>query len=825
MKLIFLIISSLLVEYLSYLHGTETTSSIILNENRRSGSKEWWFPQNGDVQVVVGFTTQFSFYPTDTVQFKMQCNMTVTGLEKYDLNIFRLGYYGGLGGRKIDTIRAIQCGKQPECIFEPSSRMTDCANWEISLEWSIPNDVVTGVYVALPVVQRPSRSDTGSASMYYGNHIPFVVKQSLTQARSKGSDLLFKTADLTWVAYNTFGGWNYYRGNGSKLPSTRAYKASYNRPFTNRRYYPVGQHENFIFGTELPFIYWLEKYGYDVSYMSCADVENILVSTEQANTVSQSQSKNYVVDVAKYKVLLSIGHDEYWSPGLVDAFVNARKHCVHLAFFSGNEVFWRILWSSKDTSTDKFLRQSPSINTDKNRIIVCHKETIDNVSPSSSKSSLWTGTFMDPRHRPENDYEAQNALTGQLLTVNSFRRDSLEITRYHAGLRFWRDTAFYNSESLHREKLFGPTTYTSTTKAYSTERGILGYEWDAFVDDCNRPDGLFTLSKSVYNVNGHMMENYGQTYKGNATATHSLTLYRHYEIGSEIKSKQRLKKYVCLEGSRFIMSPFRSKQFGRAAINANSSLVFGAGTVQWAWALSELHDGMNFTADYNIQQATMNLFADMNILPEESTFEGTSDGLIKKSLVFPTINTDSSPPKSMITINLKERGYQYMSDYEKKEKCKSAAKSYNITKGTYINIKGTSKDNGGGNVAAVEVSLDGGRHWHLAQMLDNARWTLRYPFKFSTMATKCKQSRLKELDKGHLEYLNGFKLHDVGILDKIYDEGKVYFDQSSGNKTLHLYLLILSRAVDDSGWREAIDYEQYLNALCDISLGEGCAPH
>ncbi len=47
---------------------------------------------------------------------------------------------------------------------------------------------------------------------------------------------------------------------------------------------------------------------------------------------------------AEHRVFLSVGHDEYWSGGQRSNVEAARNVGVHLAFFSGNEVFWKTRW-------------------------------------------------------------------------------------------------------------------------------------------------------------------------------------------------------------------------------------------------------------------------------------------------------------------------------------------------------------------------------------------------------------------------------------------------------------------------------------------------
>ena len=80
-------------------------------------------------------------------------------------------------------------------------------------------------------------------------------------------------------------------------------------------------------------IYWLEKNGYDVSYASCFDIEEY--------------DRKDLLTTRMFKVLLSVGHDEYWTQAMKDAYVRARNAGVNLAFFSGNELFWKIRWGGR----------------------------------------------------------------------------------------------------------------------------------------------------------------------------------------------------------------------------------------------------------------------------------------------------------------------------------------------------------------------------------------------------------------------------------------------------------------------------------------------
>ena len=115
--------------------------------------------------------------------------------------------------------------------------------------------------------------------------------------------------------------------------------------------------------------------------------------------------------ISNHKALLSIGHDEYWSGGQRANVESARNAGVHLAFFSGNEVFWKTRWeNSIDGSGTTY------------RTLVCYKETHANAVIDPQDPPTWTGTWRDPRFSPPADGgRPENELTGTIFTVNGHR--------------------------------------------------------------------------------------------------------------------------------------------------------------------------------------------------------------------------------------------------------------------------------------------------------------------------------------------------------------------------------------------------------------------
>ncbi|HYD32472.1 MAG TPA: N,N-dimethylformamidase beta subunit family domain-containing protein, partial [Azospirillaceae bacterium] len=319
------------------------TANAIVLENRKAGSPrgEWDITGGGSTNIQ-GFAADMSVNLGQTVDFKIKTDST-----NYRIDIYRLGYYGGDGARKVGTLQK-QLGAaqvQPNAIVDGATGLVDAGNWNVSASWAVPGDAVSGVYVAKLVRQD---GVTGAS------HIPFIVRNDA----AKGG-VVFQTADTTWQAYNTWGGKSLYYDAAT---GGRAYKVSYNRPFTNRgdTTGTTGPRD-FLFDSEYPMIRWLEANGYDVSYISGLDTD---------------RNGSFLLN---NKLFLSVGHDEYWS-GQQRANVEAARDAgVNLAFLAGNEMFWKTRWEAAIDGSGKPYRT-----------LVCYKET--HADAKIDPSAEWTGT-------------------------------------------------------------------------------------------------------------------------------------------------------------------------------------------------------------------------------------------------------------------------------------------------------------------------------------------------------------------------------------------------------------------------------------------------
>ncbi|GAA1034375.1 hypothetical protein GCM10009557_38880 [Virgisporangium ochraceum] len=549
-------------------------NAIVCENQNNAGvdDTEWDDIHGAGDSDIQGFTTDISVNRGGTVEFKVSTVATA-----YRVDIYRIGWYGGKGARKVHTLEPdpALAQDQDDCVTDPDTEIYDCGTWRVSATWSVPATAVSGVYVAKLV-----RTDGESGT----SHMIFVVRDDTST-----SDLFFQTSDATWQAYNDFGGSNFYWGG----PQGRALKVSYNRPFATRR---VENGRDWFFSNEYPMIRFLERNGYDISYTTDVD------SDRRGNLIRN------------HRTFLSVGHDEYWSAQQRSHVEAARDAGVNLAFFTGNEVYWKTRWeSSVDGAGTPY------------RTLVCYKETWADRKLDESTTE-WTGTWRDPRFSPPSDGgRPENALVGNLYMSNNTDL-AIQVPAQQGRNRFWRNTSVAAQND-------GDTA----TLAPHT----VGYESNEDHDNGFRPPGLFRLSTTT-GPTPEYLQDFGR-FTDTGTTTHHVTMYRA----------------------------------------TSGALVFGAGTIQWAWGLDDIHDGIRSAPDEAMQQATVNLLADMGAQPTT----------LMSGLDPATMSTDFTAPSVTVT---------------------SPANGTSVANGAAVTVSGTAVDAGSGEVAGVEVSTDGGTTWHPA---------------------------------------------------------------------------------------------------------------
>src|SRR5262245_33914919 len=121
-------------------------SNPVVCENTLAGnpSTEWDVAGAGDPSIQ-GFATDISVNIGETARFKVKTDATA-----YRLDIYRIGYYAGMGARRVATVRPSIAlpQSQPSCLGDAPTGLVDCGTWIESAAWVVPLVAVSGVYVA-----------------------------------------------------------------------------------------------------------------------------------------------------------------------------------------------------------------------------------------------------------------------------------------------------------------------------------------------------------------------------------------------------------------------------------------------------------------------------------------------------------------------------------------------------------------------------------------------------------------------------------------------------------------------------------------------------
>ncbi len=346
----------LLLCFLSVTGSAQTSNPIVL-ENQQPGTNRWMLQLPGffradDVnKQIKGYASATSVNKGGSITFYA----TVTPAQTYTIDIYRMGYYQGLGGRLMQHIGPNAGIQQPACPTDATTGMIACA-WSPGASITIPTTWTTGVYLAFL---------TNAAG--FQNYVPFVVRDDASH-----SALLYQQSVNTAQAYNNYPndsltGKSLYdfssNGAATAAGSKRAVKVSFDRPYSN-----AGDGD--FLSWEVYTVQWMEQNGYDVSYSTDVDTH--------ANGAA----------LLNHKALLAVGHSEYWSKPMRTAVETARDAGINLAFISADSVDWQVRFEPSPATAAA------------NRVMVCYKsKTVDPVQGPTTTVE-WSDPFINLPEQP-----------------------------------------------------------------------------------------------------------------------------------------------------------------------------------------------------------------------------------------------------------------------------------------------------------------------------------------------------------------------------------------------------------------------------------------
>ena len=356
---------------------------------------------------------------------------------RFDADVYRMGWYGGAGGRLVKSYKNVEGQAQGRwdalrsleecraCSVEPETFLIEC-NWKRSVQIKTGGDWAPGYYI---VKLHELKSDTYIYAI-------FVVRDD-----NASSPIIVQASTNTWQAYNVWGDASLYGSFGANRryseKERRAYRVSYDRPYdptlNNQPMYGAGE----FFRWEYNFVRWAESQGYDMTYTTNVDVH---LRGE---------------GLQRHRLFVSLGHDEYWTKQQFDAVEAARDAGVNLAFFSGNECYWQS-------------RLEDATKDGKERVLTCYKDaSLDPLARERPQEA--TVLFASaPVNRP------QSMLTG--LKYGSNATPEYQPWR-PANVDHWifKDTEITEGDSFP---------------------GIVGYEYDHMAPPDERPEGLVPVGAS-----------------------------------------------------------------------------------------------------------------------------------------------------------------------------------------------------------------------------------------------------------------------------------------------------------------------------------------
>lgn len=347
---------------------------------------------------VEGYTNELSYAPGEEVAFHLSSSAA-----KVHMVIERVGAQRHKVYEKTD----VPAAAHPV----PDRASSHGCGWPAAFTMTVPDDWKSGYYEATLTVQDGGGAFTHRNRRTASGSLFFVVR-----AKDPGSTshILLQLCTNTYNAYTNWGGHSLYSYHDRD--GVQGHRVSFDRPISSQ------------FGRwELPFVQWAEKNGFTLEYAVNSDLE-------------------FHPELLKsYRLVLSVGHDEYWSTPMRDHLEAYIKDGGNVAFFSGNTCCWQVR------------------SEDEGRSLTCYKQWY-NIDPLFRQgdhkllSTLWSHHLIG---RPENE------LTGVCFLWGGYHRSHGQFMDGPASYEVHRpDHWLYEGTNLKQGDRFGG------------EATIVGYECD-----------------------------------------------------------------------------------------------------------------------------------------------------------------------------------------------------------------------------------------------------------------------------------------------------------------------------------------------------------
>ena len=333
------------------------------------------------------YTDRLSYVPGDTV-----CIHTCTTSDRYDLTIYRDG--------AVRTDVVSERGMSGRFYATPLDCSVDGCKWPVAMRIEVPRQWKSGGYIL-------HIRSYGGADSFVDHHFPFAIR---APAPSTPDAILLLNCTSTWVAYNDWGGSNFYEGILGENRDRPTPVASTLRPFSRGFAWlpegapriPLREPPKLGAALRYPHMEWAYANGFSKKYASAG------WATYERNFLRWAETQGFTVDVATqhdlhrdprildgYRCVAIVGHDEYWSWQMRDAIEAYIESGGHVARFAGNFT-WQIRLESDCTQQVCYKRQAedsdPVRNTAQKHLLTTAWDDVAVARPGTLTFGLRAGS-------------------------------------------------------------------------------------------------------------------------------------------------------------------------------------------------------------------------------------------------------------------------------------------------------------------------------------------------------------------------------------------------------------------------------------------------
>ncbi len=331
-------------------------SQATIDENKKPGSTNWRLTNDGATHDIEGYLNTTSAQRGETVTL-----YATTVAPSFAVEAYRMGWYQGSGARLVWTSQPIEGQVQADATLVAATSTYE-ARWQPSTTIPITAGWPDGSYLLKLI-----------ASTGQQRWVPLTVRDDASNAA-----YVIIGAVATAQAYNHWGGCSLY--DCQRGPGARSLMVSFDRP------YDLGGDGGAASPNELPVVMRVEELNLDVTYMTSMDAHQ------------------HPELLQRHRVIISLGHDEYWSKAMFDGALAARDAGTNFMFLGANAVYRQVRFEPSGVGPDRHM--------------VNYRSTADpirKVDPSQTTVSFRES----PVGRPESQ------LIGQQYQCNTVRVDGV----------------------------------------------------------------------------------------------------------------------------------------------------------------------------------------------------------------------------------------------------------------------------------------------------------------------------------------------------------------------------------------------------------------